>query len=78
MAGGAGITLVPELARSVEDRPAGALAFIPFPLPRPTRTVALAWRRSSPRSAEYRLLGDELARAVPKARRRLREVTLLA
>ncbi|MEI6557073.1 MAG: hydrogen peroxide-inducible genes activator [Rhodospirillaceae bacterium] len=63
VAGGLGITLLPRLAveagilrgtelvaRQVSD--AGV------------RTLALAWRRSSPHGAEFRLLGDHVARAI--------------
>ena len=68
---GAGITVVPELALGVEDRPERALRFIRFPRPEPFRTICLAWRRTSPRGEELRLLGEELARAAPAARRKL-------
>lgn len=57
--GGAGLTLLPELTLAVVGRYRD-LAIVPFARPAPFRTVGLAWRRSSGRSAEYALLGDEL------------------
>jgi LysR family hydrogen peroxide-inducible transcriptional activator len=58
--GGAGVTLLPELARKSEARRAG-LAIVPFAKPEPHRTIGLAWRPSSGRAAEFALLGRSLA-----------------
>jgi len=63
VAAGSGLTLVPRLALEVEGRPGLGLAFVPFPEPSPGRTICLAWRPASPRGAEFRLLGEELAKA---------------
>lgn len=71
VAAGTGITLVPHLALEVEGRPELGLHFVPFPEPAPGRTICLAWRRASPRGDEFRLLGEQLAQAVPRARRLL-------
>ena len=57
MAAGIGITLVPRMALEVEDRPERRLRFLPFQRPLPARTICFAWRRGSPRSAEFRLFG---------------------
>ena len=57
--GGAGLTLLPALTLDVVGRHED-LAIVPFAKPAPFRTVGLAWRRSSGRSAEYALLGEEL------------------
>ncbi|WP_172327052.1 hydrogen peroxide-inducible genes activator [Mangrovicoccus sp. HB161399] len=60
VAHGLGVTLIPEMAARSEaqhDR----VAVRTFAGPQRTRTVALAWRRSSPRDAEYRLLAAMLA-----------------
>ncbi len=46
-AGGAGITLLPALSLSVENR-RGDLALRPFVAPAPSRTLVLAWRKGSP------------------------------
>lgn len=58
--GGAGLTLLPELALRVEGRRA-ALALVPFASPAPFRTIGLAWRPSSGRTHEYELLAESLA-----------------
>jgi LysR family hydrogen peroxide-inducible transcriptional activator len=56
VAGGTGITLLPELAVRVEGATRD-LAIVPFRKPAPARTVGLAWRPSSPRADEFRMLG---------------------
>lgn len=55
-----GITLVPELALCVEGRAELDLRFLEFPEPAPSRTICLAWRKTSPRMHEFALLGQEL------------------
>jgi len=70
---GAGITLVPGMALDVEVRRADrSLVALPFAAPQPVRTISLAWRRSSARAEEFRLLGRKLAEAAPPGRRLLR------
>ncbi|HGY90028.1 MAG TPA: LysR family transcriptional regulator [Planctomycetes bacterium] len=57
VAGGLGVTLLPELALAVEvspDRPLGLLRFRKI---HPQRTIGLAWRPTSFRKDEFRLLG---------------------
>lgn len=59
VAGGLGVTLVPEMALDVET--AGAdLAVARFADPAPGRTVGLAFRASSARADDYRRLADIL------------------
>ena len=60
--GGAGVTLLPELALASETRRRG-LAVVPFAKPEPYRTIGLAWRPSSGRAAEFALLAASLAPA---------------
>ena len=60
VAGGVGVTLVPELALSVEVPPGGELVALPFAGVSPARTIGLAWRRGSPRRRELLLLADTL------------------
>tara|TARA_R110002072_G_scaffold276793_1_gene438510 strand:- start:21 stop:917 length:897 start_codon:yes stop_codon:yes gene_type:complete len=62
VAAGSGITLLPKIALEVEGHPDRGLAFVPFSKPEPARTISLAWRRSSPREAEFRALGKELSK----------------
>ena len=62
VAGGLGVTLLPERARPLEARD-GTLVVKEFSRPAPSRTVGLVWRRGAAREADYRLLGRTLARA---------------
>lgn len=57
---GIGITLVPEMAKSVELRDERSVVAVPFGAPAPGRTIGLAWRRSSAREHEFRLLGEAI------------------
>jgi LysR family hydrogen peroxide-inducible transcriptional activator len=76
VAGGQGVTLLPELAVEVENR-RGALAIRSFCEPVPFRTVVLAWRRRSALAPALRAIA-RAARAAfktgdtPRARRGLR------
>lgn len=60
VSGGAGVTLLPELAVATEARHA-RLSLRPFSQPVPKRTIALVWRPRSP-------LGPSLRRLAAKAR----------
>jgi LysR family hydrogen peroxide-inducible transcriptional activator len=57
VAGGAGVTFLPTLAAPVESKAAN-LALVSLRKPAPYRTIGLAWRPTSPRGNEYRLLGE--------------------
>ncbi|MCW4115932.1 LysR substrate-binding domain-containing protein [Aurantimonas sp. MSK8Z-1] len=59
VAGGLGITLIPELAVGSE-RMAGGIAFLPLAEPAPSRTLALSFRRSAARRADFEALADLL------------------
>ncbi len=56
---GLGVTLVPEMAVSVETRSARVVAQR-LPEPRPTRTIGMIWRRSNPLGVRYAELADGL------------------
>jgi len=60
VANGLGITLLPELCLDVESRH-GAINVIRFADPEPSRTIGLAWRRSSPRKPHFVELGKLIA-----------------
>ena len=62
VATGAGITLLPESTLDVELRGKPELVALPLQ-PAPTRTIGLAWRRTSPRGDEFRELAGVLADA---------------
>jgi LysR family transcriptional regulator, hydrogen peroxide-inducible genes activator len=66
VANGYGCTILPELAVPVEvgDRP--GIHVVPFKLPPPVRTVGLAWRRTSPRRAEFVAFGRVVVAALGK------------
>ncbi len=57
VASGYGITLVPEVAADAEVRDA-RVKLIQFVKPRPSRMIGLAWRKTSPRKADFRALGE--------------------
>lgn len=60
---GLGVTLLPEMSLETETRRARGITVHPFTRPSPARTVGLAWRRSSPREADFKLLGKEIQAA---------------
>jgi LysR family hydrogen peroxide-inducible transcriptional activator len=62
VAGGMGLTLVPELALGVETGHTAELEVRPFKHPAPHREVGLIWRRASARREEFQLLGETLVR----------------
>ncbi len=63
VAGGLGITLLPEAAASTLITKRGPVEVAPFGKPTPGRTLGLAWRTSSARLREFRLLAETLAEA---------------
>ena len=62
MAGGAGITLLPELSLRVENR-RGVLVTRAFAAPAPARMLVLAFRKQSPLAPLLREVGAEIATA---------------
>lgn len=56
VAGGAGMTLIPERAVSAHD----GLRYVPFQSPVPSRSLGFAWRRSYPRARLVQDLGRKL------------------
>jgi LysR family hydrogen peroxide-inducible transcriptional activator len=63
VAGGIGMTLLPEVALEVEGR-SGGLHVMPFTHPRPHREIGLAWRKASGRADEFRLLGETIVELI--------------
>lgn len=57
VANGYGATLLPEIAADVELRDT-RVKLLRFHEPAPRRTIGLAWRRSSPRKADFLALGQ--------------------
>lgn len=60
VAGGLGVTLLPEAAAAALVQPKGPVAMAPFANPVPGRTLGLAWRTSSARLREFRMLAETL------------------
>ena len=71
VAGGLGLTLLPALA-APSLAAGGQIGLRRFAEPAPTRTMALVWRRGSPRSGDIRRLADVITRHMPDGARRLR------
>jgi len=60
VSGGLGVTLLPEMAASVEAGARSGIVTRPFRDPAPFRTIGLAWRTSSPHDSAYRRLADAI------------------
>jgi LysR family hydrogen peroxide-inducible transcriptional activator len=65
VAGGLGLTLLPALAAPALAGN-GQVGLRPFKAPAPHRTMALVWRKGSPRAADIRRLADLIARHLPE------------
>jgi LysR family hydrogen peroxide-inducible transcriptional activator len=57
VANGYGVTLLPEIAANIEARDE-RVKMLPFAGRKPSRTIGLAWRRTSSRAQDFRALGD--------------------
>jgi LysR family transcriptional regulator, hydrogen peroxide-inducible genes activator len=66
VANGYGVTLVPEVAVDVEVRDE-RVKLLRFTEPEPGRTVGLAWRRTSPRKADFFALGQIAVEALGRS-----------
>src|SRR3984957_7542885 len=69
VANGYGVTLVPEVAIDVEVRDE-RVKLLRFTVPEPGRTIGLAWRRTSPRKADFITLGQIAVEALQKGEAR--------
>ena len=69
VASGHGVTLVPAIATDVEIRDQ-RLKLLRFAEPQPSRTIGLAWRRTSPRKADFVALGQIAVEALNAPMRR--------
>src|SRR5215471_2697138 len=63
VANGYGITLLPQVAVEVEARDQ-RVKLLRFAQPAPKRVIGLAWRRSSPRKADFMALGRMVVQAL--------------
>jgi LysR family hydrogen peroxide-inducible transcriptional activator len=71
VAGGLGVTLLPEAAAEALVQPRGPVELADFTQP-PGRTIGLAWRTSSARLREFRLLAETLRDTAEKFLAKLR------
>jgi LysR family hydrogen peroxide-inducible transcriptional activator len=65
VAGGLGLTLLPEISLAVELGH-GDVEVCRFEPPEPSRTVGLAWRRGSARCQDFEALGERIREAAPR------------
>jgi LysR family hydrogen peroxide-inducible transcriptional activator len=75
VAGGLGVTLLPEAAIASLVQKHGPVALAEFAKPVPGRTIGLAWRTSSGRLREFRLLAETMAASAEVFLVRSREAT---
>ena len=64
---GIGVTLIPAMAVAVEARSA-PVTVTHFAAPRPSRTIGMIWRKSSPLAKQLRAVGEIVRRAGEVAR----------
>jgi LysR family hydrogen peroxide-inducible transcriptional activator len=63
VAGGYGITLIPQIAADVERRN-GRVKFLRLENPQPGRSIGLVFRRTSPRKADFAALGEMVTQSL--------------
>src|SRR4051794_41186855 len=63
VAGGYGVTLIPQIAAEVEARDQ-RIKFLRLENPQPGRSIGLVFRRTSPRKVDFAALGDVVKRCV--------------
>jgi LysR family hydrogen peroxide-inducible transcriptional activator len=65
VAHGYGITLLPELAVASEVHQRSDIRLLRFAAPEPSREIGLAWRKTSPRKADFNAFADLLKDVAP-------------
>jgi LysR family transcriptional regulator, hydrogen peroxide-inducible genes activator len=66
---GMGVTLIPEMAASVETRSA-SVSVARFKNPQPSRTIGMIWRKTSPLAAQLLKLSEVVRGAADRFRQR--------
>lgn len=69
---GIGVTLIPEMAVSVETRSA-PVSVARFPDPKPSRTVGMVWRNSSPLANQLRQMAEVIRDAITEPQYKAQE-----
>ena len=59
---GIGVTLIPQMAVAVETRSA-PVSVARLPAPRPSRTIGMVWRRSTPLSSQLAEVAETVRQA---------------
>jgi len=62
---GLGVTLIPQMAVTVETRSA-PVSLARFNLPRPSRTIGMIWRKTSPLAAQFQDIANVVKAAAEK------------
>jgi LysR family hydrogen peroxide-inducible transcriptional activator len=66
VANGYGITLLPEMAIASEIHTPGDIRLLRFRAPEPKREIGLAWRKTSPRKADFSQFAQLLREIAPR------------
>lgn len=66
VAHGYGITLLPEMAVASEVQRRSDIRLLRFAAPEPSREIGLAWRKTSPRKADFKAFADLLKQVAPR------------
>jgi LysR family hydrogen peroxide-inducible transcriptional activator len=66
VAHGYGITLLPEMAIASEVHDRTDIRLLRFESPEPVREIGLAWRKTSPRKADFNALAALLKSVAPR------------
>jgi LysR family hydrogen peroxide-inducible transcriptional activator len=69
VASGYGVTLLPEMAVATEVHQRSDIRLLPFGAPEPKREIGLAWRKTSPRKADFIQFAQLLGEVAPRAGR---------
>jgi len=67
VANGYGITLLPEMAIASEIHTGGDIRLLRFRAPEPKREIGLAWRKTSPRKADFIQFAELLREVAPRS-----------
>jgi LysR family transcriptional regulator, hydrogen peroxide-inducible genes activator len=67
VANGYGITLLPEMAIASEIHTGGDIRLLRFRAPEPKREIGLAWRKTSPRKADFIRFAELLRDVAPRS-----------
>lgn len=63
---GHGVTLLPEMAVASEVHTRRDIRLLRFPQPEPSREIGLAWRKTSPRKADFKAFAALLCEVAPR------------